>query len=149
METELNKHKSIKFATEVTELCLKINNCRGMLERNSEERLFREQLEQLCREVLEMAKDLNYSALLIALFDAYEITRDEAMLQQVLDVVGDNLEHIENSSENVKLLSYCYYYTEDEECALLARKMIRWLQAEGEGITAESMAVFRDLVEEY
>ena len=60
---------------------------------------------------------------LLVLLDAYEVTRDEGMLQRVLDVVGEGLERLPVSAESVKLLAYCYYYVEDGECLSRAEEM--------------------------
>ena len=68
---------------------------------------------------------------LLVLLDAYEVTRDEGMLQRVLDVVGEGLERLPVSAESVKLLAYCYYYVEDGECLARAEEMIRQLEEEG------------------
>lgn len=71
--------------------------------------------------------------LLLALLDAYEITRDEAMLQEVLDVVSGNLTRLEVSAESVKLLAYCYYYVEEEECVIKAEEILKKLKKRGLG----------------
>ena len=77
-------------------------------------------LESVCV-VARRKLDISDPALLLALLDAYEVTRDEGMLQEVLDVVGRNLDRLAVSAESVKLLAYCYYYVEEEECAERAR----------------------------
>ena len=86
---------------------------------------------------------------LLCLLDIYEITRDEAMLQEVLDVVSGNLEQLEVSADSVKLLSYCYYYVEEEECAERAGKMLReLLEKAGEQPSSEltgALEVFREM----
>ena len=68
---------------------------------------------------------------LLVLLDAYEVTRDEGMLQRVLDVVGAGLERLPVSAESVKLLAYCYYYVEDGECLSRAEEMLGRLEAVG------------------
>ena len=68
---------------------------------------------------------------LLVLLDAYEVTRDEGMLQRVLDVVGEGLERLPVSAESVKLLAYCYYYVEDEACLSKAEEMLGRLEEEG------------------
>lgn len=92
--------------------------------------------------------DIRYPALLLALMDAYEVTRDEGMLQEVLDVVSEDLSGLEVSVKGVELLSCCYYYVEEEECAERAKEMLEELRKTGEekGI-AEAEHVFRELVE--
>ena len=68
---------------------------------------------------------------LLVLLDAYEVTRDEGMLQRVLDVVGEGLERLPVSAESVKLLAYCYYYVENGECLSRAEEMLGRLEEEG------------------
>ena len=86
---------------------------------------------------------------LLCLLDIYEITRDEAMLQEVLDVVSGNLEQLEVSADSVKLLSYCYYYVEAEECMERAGEMLCELMGKaGEQPSAEltgALEVFREM----
>lgn len=85
--------------------------------------------------------------LLLALMDAYEVTRDEEMLQEVLDVVSGNLDRLEVSVDAVKLLAYCYYYVEEEECAERAGQMLEKLKLT-EGNTenvAEAEKVLKEL----
>ena len=92
---------------------------------------------------------IDLPGLLLCLLDIYEITRDEAMLQEVLDVVSGNLEQLEVSADSVKLLSYCYYYVEEEECAERAGKMLReLLEKVGEQPSSEltgALEVFREM----
>ena len=78
--------------------------------------------------------DISDPALLLALLDACEVTRDEGMLQEVLDVVGRNLDRLAVSAESVKLLACCYYYVEEEECAERARRMLEELRKMGRRI---------------
>ena len=80
------------------------------------------------------------------LLDAYEVTRDEGMLQEVLDVVGRNLDRLAVSAESVKLLAYCYYYVEEEECAERARRMLEELRKMGRG--EEELADAETILEE-
>lgn len=89
---------------------------------------------------------INSPALLLALLDAYEITRDEAMLQEILDVVSKNLEQLEVSAEGVKLLAYCYYYVEEEECLIRAGKMLEELKRRG--VDEEELAEVEKVLEE-
>ncbi len=82
--------------------------------------------------------NIDFPGVLLCLLDIYEITRDEAMLQEVLDVVSGNMEQLEVSADSVRLLAYCYYYVEEEECAERAGKMLRELMEEaGEKPSAE------------
>ena len=73
-----------------------------------------------CREV-EQGMRVEEPGTLLVLLDAYEVTRDEGMLQRVLDVVGEGLERLPVVVESVKLLAYCYYYVEDECLPLWGR----------------------------
>lgn len=82
----------------------------------------------------------------MTLMDAYEITPNEEMLQQVLDVVSKNIDQLKVSAEGVKLLAYCYYYVEEEECAVKAREMLKELKRRGEHM--EELAEVEKIVEE-
>ena len=75
---------------------------------------------------------------LLVLLDAYEVTRDEGMLQRVLDVAGEGLERLPVAVESVQLLSYCYYYVGDEGCLAKAEEMLGRLEAGG--ASAEELA---------
>lgn len=92
--------------------------------------------------------NIDFPGVLLCLLDIYEITRDEAMLQEVLDVVSGNLGELEVAADSVKLLAYCYYYVEEEECAERAGKMLRELMEEaGEKPSAElteALEVYRE-----
>ena len=90
--------------------------------------------------------DISDPALLLALLDACEVTRDEGMLQEVLDVVGRNLDRLAVSVESVKLLACCYYYVEEEECAERARRMLEELRKLGMG--EEELADAETILEE-
>ena len=85
---------------------------------------------------------------LLCLLDIYEITRDEAMLQEVLDVVSGNLEQLEVSADSVKLLAYCYYYVEEEECVVKAREMLEELKRRGKDV-AEAEKMLEELTEDF
>lgn len=61
---------------------------------------------------------------LLALMDAYEITGGEYVLQFVLPQAESLLVGLDDSAQKCKLLAYCYYYTEDEECAREARRIL-------------------------
>ncbi len=87
---------------------------------------------------------------LLALLDAYEVTRDEGMLQEVLDVVSGHWNDLTSSPEAVKLLAYCYYYVEEEECMERAWKMVEELKEkgmEGEKV-AEAETILREMMNE-
>ena len=119
-----------------------------MVELREKANEIRRKLEVLCEEGRGIIV-ADRPELLLAMLDAYEITRDEAMLQEVLDVVSGNLTRLEVSAESVKLLSYCYYYVEEEECAERAGKMLReLLEKAGEQPSVElteALEVYREM----
>jgi len=119
---------------EVARLCREYGTWRVDGERREEARRVREALETVCTG---MRRKLNVSdpGLLVALLDAYEVTRDEGMLQEILDVVGGNLDRLPVSVESVKLLAYCWYYVEEEECLERAGVMLEKLRKEGVDVT--------------
>lgn len=49
-------------------------------------------------------------------------------------MVSGNLDRLEVSVESMKLLAYCYYYVEEEECAAKAREMLEELKREGKEV---------------
>ena len=102
-------------------------------------------LESVCS-MARQRLDISDPALLLALLDACEVTRDEGMLQEVLDVVGRNLDRLAVSVESVKLLACCYYYVEEEECAERARRMLEELRKMGRG--EEELADVETILEE-
>lgn len=120
-----------QFAKEIRRLCRVYRECCVEVERREEGRKVRQDLERLWGEVCEKL-DIFEPGLMLALLDAYEVTRDEGMLQKVLDVVSGNLERLEVSADGVKLLAYCYYYVEEEECVMRAREMLKELKRMGE-----------------
>lgn len=61
---------------------------------------------------------------LLVLMDAYEISGEEEVLQFALTQAEKLLPVLDNSAQKCKLLAYCYYYTEDAECAREARHII-------------------------
>ena len=102
------------LSDEILRLCREYGECRVDAERREEARDVANALESVCVEAGQRL-DISDPALLVALLDAYEVTRDEGLLQEVLDVVGGNLDRLAVSAESVKLLAYCYYYVEEEE----------------------------------
>ena len=74
------------------------------------------------------------------------LTRDEGMLQEVLDVVGRNLDRLAVSAESVKLLACCYYYVEEKECVERAGRMLEELRKMGRG--EEELADVETILEE-
>ena len=119
------------LSDEILRLCREYGECR--VERREEARDVANALESVCVEAGQRL-DISDPALLVALLDAYEVTRDEGLLQEVLDVVGGNLDRLAVSAESVKLLAYCYYYVEEEECAGMAREMLEELRRKGEDV---------------
>ena len=121
------------LSDEILRLCRENGECRVDAERREEARDVANALESVCVEAGQRL-DISDPALLVALLDAYEVTRDEGLLQEVLDVVGGNLDRLAVSAESVKLLAYCYYYVEEEECAGMAREMLEELRRKGEDV---------------
>ena len=70
----------------------------------------------------------------------------ERVLQEVLDVVGRNLDRLAVSAESVKLLACCYYYVEEEECVERAGRMLEELRKMGRG--EEELADAETILEE-
>lgn len=112
--------KEIKFRS------AQFYECRVKTEKCAEVVGIRNDIRQLSRE-MKVSLNVDMPELLMALMDAYEITRDEEMLQEVLDVVSRGIGELKASPENVQLLSYCYYYVEDDECAEKAKQMLHEL----------------------
>lgn len=117
---------------EILRLCREYGEYRVEVERREEARKVKNTLESVCAEARQRL-DISDPALLVALLEAYEVTRDEGMLQEVLDVVSRNLDRLTVSAESVKLLAYCYYYVEEEECVERARRMLEELRKMGRG----------------
>ena len=132
-----------QLAVEIVGLCREYGECRVEVERMEEVRRVKNALESVCV-VARRKLDISDPALLLALLDAYEVTRDEGMLQEVLDVVGRNLDRLAVSAESVKLLAYCY--VEEEECAERARRMLEELRKMGRG--EEELADAETILEE-
>ena len=105
-----------QLTQEILRLCREYGECRVEVERMEEARRVKNALESVCS-MARQRLDISDPALLLALLDACEVTRDEGMLQEVLDVVGRNLDRLAVSVESVKLLACCYYYVDEEECA--------------------------------
>lgn len=135
-----------QLVREMKRLCREYRGCCTEVERREECREVRQELFQLCRNV-QSKLDITEAELLLALLEAYEVTGDEVMLQRVLDVVSGNLEQLSVSAEHVKLLAYCYYYVEEEECAERARGMLEELKGKTDGERwREAEQVYRELV---
>lgn len=130
---------------EIRELCGRFQECTTEVEKWSELDKVQHQLEEVCKMGIAYI-DITKPALLIVLMDTYEITRNEKMLQQVLDVVSGNIDRLKVSADGVKLLAYCYYYVEEEECAVKAREMLTELKRRG--VQMEELAEVEKIVEE-
>lgn len=121
-----------QLAVEIVGLCREYGECRVEVERMEEARRVKNALESVCA-MARQRLDISDPALLLALLDACEVTRDEGMLQEVLDVVGRNLDRLAVSAESVKLLACCYYYVEEEECVERAGKDAGGVEEDGKG----------------
>ena len=133
------------LSDEILRLCREYGECRVDAERREEARDVANALESVCVEAGQRL-DISDPALLVALLDAYEVTRDEGLLQEVLDVVGRNLDRLAVSAESVKLLACCYYYVEEEECVERAGRMLEELRKMGRG--EEELADAETILEE-
>ena len=134
-----------RLTQEILRLCREYGECRVEAERMEEARRVKNALESVCA-MARQRLDISDPALLLALLDACEVTRDEGMLQEVLDVVGRNLDRLAVSAESVKLLAYCYYYVEEKECAERAWEMMAVLERRGEDVS-EVRKVLEELTE--
>ena len=134
-----------RLEKELGRLCREYAACSVEVERGDEARKVKNALENVCGRARQR-QDISDPALLIALLDAYEVTRDEVMLQEVLDVVSRNLDRLAVSAESVKLLACCYYYVEEEECVERAGRMLEELRKMGRG--EEELADVETILEE-
>ena len=134
-----------QLAVEIVGLCREYGECRVEVERMEEARRVKNALESVCA-MARQRLDISDPALLLALLDACEVTRDEGMLQEVLDVVSRNLDRLAVSAESVKLLAYCYYYVEEKECVERAWEMMTVLEQRGEDVS-EVRKVLEELTE--
>ena len=132
-----------QLAVEIVGLCREYGECRVEVERMEEARRVKNALESVCA-MARQRLDISDPALLLALLDACEVTRDEGMLQE--DVVGRNLDRLAVSAESVKLLACCYYYVEEEECVERAGRMLEELRKMGRG--EEELADVETILEE-
>ena len=82
-----------QLTQEILRLCREYGECRVEVERMEEARRVKNALESVCS-MARQRLDISDPALLLALLDACEVTRDEGMLQEVLDVVGRNLDRL-------------------------------------------------------
>ena len=145
-----DKYEYLKLIDELEMWIETFQTCRVEEERREECVEAKRRLEELCEEGRMRIGEVD-AGLLVALMDAYEVTRDEGMLQEVLDAVNEVSEELEASPLHVKLLAYCYFYTEDEECAVLAKRMLEQLKADRNVTEAElekAVEIYGELVEE-
>lgn len=119
-----------KLMREILHFCQDYQVYRMEVEYQAKCRELQGELKLLCRKSQNMI-DISAPGLLLVLLDAYEVTQDEEMLQEVLDVVSRNLDKLTVSAESAKLLAYCYYYVEEEECLVRAGEMVEKLREEG------------------
>lgn len=150
MRVEKGGISSENLIKDIQELCEKFQVCR--IDEKAREECFdvKRRLVELCSEGRMKIAGAD-AGLLVALMDAYEVTRDEGMLQEVLDAVSERTEELEATPLHVKLLSYCYFYTEDEECAGLAKRMLERLKSDRNVPEAElekASEIYGELVEE-
>lgn len=145
-----NKQKCENIIEGIVQWLSKYQICRIKEERRDECMDVKRRLVELCSEGRMKIAGAD-AGLLVALMDAYEVTRDEGMLQEVLDAVSERTEELEATPLHVKLLSYCYFYTEDEECAGLAKRMLERLKSDRNVPKAElekASEIYGELVEE-
>lgn len=150
MNIKSDRQEPDVFVEEIKTWFEKYQTCRVEEERRGECAEAKRRLEELCEEGRMRIGEAD-AGLLVALMDAYEVTRDEGMLQEVLDAVSEVAEELEASPVHVKLLAYCYFYTEDEECAVLAKRMLERLKADRNVTEAElekAVEIYGELVEE-
>lgn len=136
-----------RLEQEIGRLCREYAVCCVEVERREEANRLKRRVGELCglgRENM----DIGRPGMLVALMDAYEVTRDEGMLQEVLDVVSGHLDGLVPSLEAVKLLAYCYYYVEEEECVVKALEILRELrgQEDHEAELAEVEKIVKEMI---
>lgn len=150
MNTVFTEKEKQLLLGEIETLCQKIQDGGAEVDDFKERRSSLCKLCKVCGEGRTMIAGAD-AGLLVALMDAYEVTRDEEMLQEVLDAVSERAEGLEATPLHVKLLSYCYFYTEDEECAGLAKRMLERLKSDRNVPEAElekAREIYGELVEE-
>lgn len=150
MNAVFNEKEKQLLIGEIETLCQKIHKGSIEIEDFEEREVILCELCRLCEEGRMRIGEAD-AGLLVALMDAYEVTRDEGMLQEVLDAVSEVAEELKASPLHVKLLAYCYFYTEDEECAELAKRMLERLRADRSVTEAElekAREIYGELVEE-
>ena len=84
---------------------------------------------------------------LLALMDAYEIVREESVLQFALTEAECLLPLLKPSPQKCCLLSYCYYYVEEPECAREAKRIVdSWDSSCYDSEMQEAIRCYRELV---
>ncbi len=84
---------------------------------------------------------------LLALLDGCELVRNAFLLDRVLELAEALTERLPACPLKCKLLSYCYYYTEDEHCALEAGRIVEgWRNAALDGEMQEALSCYEALV---
>lgn len=99
----------------------------------AEAEIVRKRLEEFCKRNVRRVEEGDL-ALMLALMDAYEVTRDEGMLQAVLDAASERIGGLKASAESVRLLVYCWYYVEEKECLKKAWNMLEELRSKGDNV---------------
>jgi len=129
---------------ELGRLCREYAACAMEVEKREAANGLKRKIRELC-ERGRRDMDIGRPGRLVALMDAYEVTRDEGLLQEVLDVVSGHWDGLVPSLEAVKLLAYCYYYVEEEECAVRAGKIMEKLKKEGKDV-GEAERVLEEMI---
>ena len=125
--------KENDLVMEIAWICRAFSACCVEVERRKELSALKEKLETL---MMKGRAEMNITepGLLVALLDGYEVTRDEEMLQTVLNMVSSQIAELKPSVDAVKLLAYCYHYVEEETCLVRAQEMLEVLRERGEEV---------------
>ena len=93
------------------------------------------------------ADALTCARALLALLDGFELSRDAAVLERALELAGALTERLPACPLKCKLLSYCYYYTEDERCAREAGRIVEgWGDTKLDSEMQEALSCYEALV---
>lgn len=131
--------------------CRKMQQCTGEGPQVKEQGQFRLMIKELSGVVLQ-----NYAGepdwmikaqALISVMDAYEINGSEKDLQAALAYAEKLLPMLADCPLKCKLLSYCYYYVEEPECADEARRILEsWDDSCYDREMQEAVNCYRELV---
>lgn len=131
----LKEENMERLTDKIAGLCREYGVCRMEVDRQREAAEVRKCLSGLCEEGRRrLARGEAETGLLLAMMDAYEVTRDEGILQEVLDAAAGKMERLEVSADSVRLLVYCWYYVEEEDCLRKAGSMLEELRVKGAGL---------------